>query len=77
MWRHYGGAIQTGYSVLITSGTATPSPGVVSPNANDVNAADTGSGEGGLAWFRGGIAYTITSAEESALNSAGYGDYIE
>ena len=72
MWRHYQGVIPVGYSVLITSGTATTSPGVVSPTADQIAAADAGSGEGGLAWFRGGITYTVTSAEGTALTAAGY-----
>jgi len=76
LWRHYGTPIKVGYSVLITDGTATTAPGRVSPTADDIAGADAGSGEGGKAWFRGGIAYTVTSAEESALTSAGYGDYI-
>ena len=76
MWRHYGTPIKVGYSVLITDGTATTAPGRVSPTADDIAGADTGSGEGGLAWFRGGISYTITSAEETILTAAGYGDYI-
>lgn len=72
MWRHYGGAIQTAYSVLITNGAATPAPGVVAPNINDVNATDPGSGEGGLSWFRGGQTYQITDAEGTILEEAGY-----
>lgn len=72
MWRHYGTPIQVGYSVLITGGEATPSPGTVSPTNGDCNAADTGSGEGGLAWFRGGITYTVSDAEETILVAAGY-----
>ena len=76
LWRHYGVPIATGYSVLITSGTATTAPGKISPTAGEIAAADSGSGEGGLAWFRGGIAYTITSAEETILNAAGYGSEI-
>ena len=72
MWRHYGTPIATGYSVLITGGVATPSPGRVSPTAGDIAAADAGSGEGGKAWFRGGITYTVTSAEQTILEAAGY-----
>lgn len=72
MWRHYQGVIPTGYSVLITSGTATASPGRVSPSADDIANADSGSGEGGKAWFRGGITYTVTAAEQTILEAAGY-----
>lgn len=77
LWRFYDDAIEVGYSVLITGGTATAAPGVVSPPIGDVNATDDGSGENGRAWFRGGIPYEITSAEETILTNAGYGDYIE
>ena len=76
LWRHYQGVIPTSYSVLITSGAATAYPGTVSPSADDIAGADTGSGEGGLAWFRGGIAYTVTAGEASALTTAGYSDYL-
>lgn len=72
LWRHYQGVIPTSYSVLITSGVATPTPGRVSPTAGDIADADSGSGEGGKAWFRGGIAYTVTSAEQTILEAAGY-----
>lgn len=72
LWRHYQGVIPTGYSVLITDGTAIASPGMVSPTAGQIAAADAGSGEGGKAWFRGGITYTVTSGEASALTDAGY-----
>lgn len=72
MWRHYGSPIKVGYSVLITGGTATTSPGTVSPTADDIASADAGSGEGGKAWFRGGITYTVTAAEQTILEAAGY-----
>lgn len=73
MWRHYQGVIPVGYSVLITSGVATPSPGIVSPLTTAIAAADAStSGEGDVAWFRGGIQYTITSAEDTIIKAAGY-----
>lgn len=72
MWRHFGTPIKVGYSVLITGGTATTSPGTVSPTADDIAGADSGSGEGDKAWFRGGITYVVTSAEAAALAAAGY-----
>lgn len=71
-WANYGAPIPVGYSVLITDGEATPAPGTVSPTAGDIAATDAGSGEGGKAWFRGGISYTLTSAEETILTDAGY-----
>jgi len=74
--RHYQGVIPTGYSVLITGGAATAYPGTVTPTADDIANSDTGSGEGDKAWFRGGIAYTVTAGEASALTAAGYSDYL-
>ena len=85
MWRQFGTPISVGYTVLITSGVASTYPGVISPtvhqikgNAEVPNAtatftgADAGSGEGGLAYFRGGQEYTITAAEDTILKAAGY-----
>lgn len=72
LWRHYQGVIPTGYSVLITDEEATAAPGTVSPTAGDIAAADSGSGEGGKAWFRGGIPYVVTDAEVTILTNAGY-----
>jgi len=73
MQRHYQGVIPTGYSVLITDGVATPSPGMVTPTADQVAGADaSSSGEGDVAWFRGGITYTVTTAEGVILTAAGY-----
>ena len=74
LWRHYGLPIQTSYSVLITGGVATTAPGKISPTAGEIADADAGSGEGGKAWFRGGISYTITDAEETILCAAGFDD---
>lgn len=71
-WGHYGKAIPTGYSVLITGGVATASPGTITPTAGDIADSDSGSGEGGKAWFRGGNVYTVTSAEQTILEAAGY-----
>ena len=71
MRRHYRG-VPIGYSVLITGGVATPYPGRATPTAGDIADADDGSGEGGKAWFRGGITYEITEAEETILCNAGY-----
>ena len=85
MWRHYGTPIPTSYSVLITSGVATPYPGIASPSVHQIKGnaevpnatasfagADAGSGNDGLAYFSGGITYTVTSGEETILVAAGY-----
>lgn len=86
MWRHYGSPIPVGYVVLITDGVATPSPGIKTANSmtqitgnSDVpnaeasySGCDTGSGNGGLAYFSGGREYTITAAEDTIIKAAGY-----
>ena len=72
LWRYYDG-IYTGYAVLITSGVATPLPGLATPSQDQIDAADSGSGEAGIAYFAGGHgAYTITSGEKTILDAAGY-----
>ena len=75
LFRWYDG-ITREYVVIITSSTPSTYPGVVSPSVSDLAGADTGSGENGLAIFRGGRAYTITSAENTALTNAGYTDEL-
>lgn len=61
-----------GYSVLITGGVATDSPGTTAPTPAQIAAADSGSGENGKAWFRGGIEYAVTSTEQTILEAAGF-----
>lgn len=58
--------------MFITGGVATASPGVTSPAIDTIAAADSGSGEGGKAWFRGGLTYQVTAAEKTILEAAGY-----
>lgn len=70
LMRHYD--FPVGYSVLITGGVATTYPGRTVPTQDDIDAADSGSGFGGKAAFIGGRTYTITSAEETILQAAGY-----
>jgi len=86
MWRHFGSPIPVGYVVLIRSSVASTYPGLKSPNymtqitgnaeysnaEASYTACDSGSGEGGLAYFRGGIEYTITAAEDTIIKAAGY-----
>ena len=84
-WAHYGAAIPTAYTVIITDGVATASPGMVHPDNHDIvgnadvpnavasyTGADSGSGNAGLAVFTGGHTYTVTSAEVTILEAAGY-----
>ena len=71
LWKFYDG-ITTGYAVLITSGVASPLPGLATPAQDAINAADAGSGEAGLAYFAGGRSYIITSGEKTILEAAGY-----
>lgn len=70
LMRYY--SFPVGYSVLITGGVATPYPGQTVPTTDQINAADAGSGEAGKAYFIGGKLYTVTGAEVTALNTAGY-----
>lgn len=72
MWRHYGNPIEVGYHVLIIEGVATPYPGLTTVSTGDIARADSGSGEGGKAWFRGGSLYDTTAAEDIILQAAGY-----
>jgi len=53
-----------GWTVLITDGAATPTPGIASPSPAAV-AASTSA-------FVGGHVYTVTSGERTILESAGY-----
>lgn len=71
LWRYYGGR-EVEYVVLITSGVANASPGVVSPTTGQLAAADDGSGDEGKAIYRGGRTYTVTAAEDTILTAAGY-----
>ena len=71
LWRFYSG-FPTGYSVLITAGVATTHPGTVSPSMDTINAADAGSGYNSKGAFMGGRTWTVTSAEKTILEAAGY-----
>jgi hypothetical protein len=71
LWRYYVG-IPTGYSVLITSGAASTFPGILNPTTDQINGADSGSGDNGKAAFIGGRTYTITAGEKTILDAAGY-----
>ena len=71
LWKFYDG-ITTGYAVLITSGAASTFPGLATPSQDQIDAADAGSGDGGLAYFAGGRSYTITAGEKTILDAAGY-----
>lgn len=71
LFRYYDG-FEREYVVIIDGGTPSTYPGLVSPSTSTLAGADSGSGENGLAIFRGGRSYEISASEESALNSAGY-----
>lgn len=71
LWKFYDG-IGTGYAVLITGGAASIHPGLATPSQDQIDAADSGSGEGGLAYFAGARTYTLTGAESTILVNAGY-----
>lgn len=55
---------QAGYSVLITDGVASTYPGVINPTQDAIDAADS--------VFLGGHTHTVTAAEKTILESAGY-----
>jgi len=77
LWRHYGGAISVGYSVVIkTDDSVTTYPGVAGISMDDINAAKAGNGENGIAWFRGGQRYVVDDSEKTLLEAAGYGSHI-
>lgn len=71
MFRRLPG-IPTGYAVLITSGVATPTPGLTTVTTDQEAAADAGSGDAGKAYFTAGRTYTVTAAEKTILEAAGY-----
>ena len=72
LWRYFR-QLPVGFHVLITSGSANASPGARDVTTEELENADSSDGgEGGKAWFRGGLSYTITSAEETILQAAGY-----
>ena len=74
LYRHYGTPIKVGWNVVIKDSVVIPqyAAGPGSITADDIANADTGSGENGKAWFRGGIDYEITQAEYTLLSAAGY-----
>jgi len=63
LWKHYDG-IYTGYAVLITSGVASTHPGVATPDTDAIAAASS--------YFAGGRTHSITAAEKTILDAAGY-----
>ena len=78
-WRFYR-QLPVGYHVLITGGSATAFPGVQGVTTEELDDADSGSGEGGKAWFRGGQTYRITGAEYDDIAAAGAyteGTYVQ
>jgi hypothetical protein len=72
LWRYFADGIATQRVVIITSGVANASPGYATATVDQFNNADAGSGENGLAVFRGGVTYTVTAGEDTILTAAGY-----
>ncbi len=72
LWRYFSDGVPTSYTVIITSGSANASPGYQNASVDQLNAADSGSGEHGAAIFEGGQTYTVTSGEDTILTAAGY-----
>lgn len=73
LWRHYNW-LDEGRTVIIDGGTVIPeaSAGPRLFTTDELAAADSGSGENGLAVFRGARTYTVNSTESTKLQAAGY-----
>lgn len=71
IWRYMNWR-DVGYNVIITGGVANTTPGSIAPESDTIAAADSGSGEGGKAWFRGGITYSVNGSENTILTTGGY-----
>lgn len=71
LWRYMNWR-DVGYNVITTGGVASATPGVIAPETDTLAAADSGSGEGGKAWYRGGITYSVNGTESLHLTTAGY-----
>ena len=81
MWRHFSG-VATARTIIITGGVASASPGLVSPLADQIAAADDSvSTPGGKAvWYSTNEIQTVTSAEGTIFTTAGYvvdGRYVD
>ncbi len=72
LWRYFSDGVPTPYVIIIAAGAANASPGHATPSVDQLNAADSGSGEAGKGIFYGGYSYTVTSGEDTILSAAGY-----
>ncbi len=72
LWRYFSDGIPTSFVAIITAGVANAAPGYQNPTVDQMNGADSGSGEAGKAIFHGGQTYTVTSGEDTILSAAGY-----
>lgn len=70
MWRFYGG-FDVALTVVITDGVASPL-GRQGLTVAEISGADSGSGEGGKAVFKGPNSYQVTFEEKAVLEAAGY-----
>ena len=73
MWRHFSG-IATARTIIITNGVASASPGLVSPLADQIAAADssTTTAGGKAVWYSTNELQTVTPAEGGIFTTAGY-----
>ena len=73
LWRYFSDGIPTSFVAIITGGVANASPGYANPTVDQLNNADVGSGENGRAvWYGNSSVQTVTAAEGTVLNVAGY-----
>jgi hypothetical protein len=78
LWRWFTdnteGFIPVARTVLIVSGVAVPlaTEGPRTFTQDDLDTADSGSGDNGQAIFRAGTDYTITAGEDTILTAGGY-----
>jgi len=71
LWRFYR-QLPIGYHVLIEDSAATAFPGRTDVTTETIDDADSSvGGEGGKAWFRGGLTYLITDTESTIIQAAG------
>ena len=73
MWRHFSG-IATARTIIIASGVASASPGLVSPTQTLLDLADnsTSTAGGKAIWYATNQTQTVTTAEGTIFTTAGY-----
>ncbi len=74
LWRYFEPVVQTVQTVIISGGVVIPTAteGTATLTAAQIAGADSGTGENGLAVFRGKLNHTVSTSEASLLVAAGY-----